>query len=101
MQNQYFRTFIGIPVQVGPGFLSARQEMIRILKGERISWVVPERYHVTLRFLGDTGLKTATSIGKAILEQVEVPARSMISLERPGLFGPPRNPQGGVGWIWQ
>lgn len=51
-----YRTFIAVPLRVGEEFLHARAALMERLSGDRISWVNPERYHVTLKFLGDTSL---------------------------------------------
>ena len=51
---KYLRTFIALPLKVNNHFLKSREEMMQKLVDERISWVDPERYHVTIRFLGDT-----------------------------------------------
>ena len=95
MEN--YRTFIGIPVRVGDEFLRAREELMKSLEEERISWVASNRYHVTLRFIGDTGLPAVRAIKKALREQVEVPHRSHVKLGHPGIFGPRKKPR--VIWI--
>ena len=95
MEN--YRTFIGIPVRVGDEFLRAREELMNRLGGERISWVAPHRYHVTLRFIGDTELPAVSAIKEALREQVEVPPRSHVKLGHPGIFGPRKKPR--VIWI--
>lgn len=97
MQIQYYRTFIGLPVRVSEKFLRARQDLMDALKDERISWVAPHRYHVTLRFIGDTELSEVEAIRKALGEQVKVPSKSQVKLSHPGIFGPSGNPR--VIWI--
>ncbi len=47
MESQYYRTFIGLPLRLEQVSVEARQELMSALKGERISWVKPENYHVT------------------------------------------------------
>ena len=97
MQIQYYRTFIGIPVRVNDEFLRAREELINTFKGERISWVAPHNYHVTLRFIGETEPSVVRALGKALREKIEVPRKSHVKLGHPGLFGPRKNPR--VIWI--
>lgn len=91
------RTFIGVPLRVGEEFLKARIALISRLSGERISWVDPERYHVTLRFLGDTPPELVRTIGNALLEKVEPPLREELDLHQAGSFGPRKKPR--VVWV--
>lgn len=97
MQNQYYRTFIGIPVHVGDAFLSAREELIAALNMERISWVDPERYHVTLRFIGETERRQVDIIGNILRERLSVPGITEYGISNPGLFGPEKKPR--VVWV--
>ena len=97
MEKQFYRTFIGLPVKVGEGVLEARRELMSSLSGERISWVDPERYHVTLRFLGDTEISAIKRIGRAIQEGVAIPQKSSTFLTQPASFGPRKKPR--VIWI--
>ncbi len=97
MQNQYFRTFIGVPAGVGEQFLQAREELISALHDERISWVSPDLYHVTIRFLGDTEIRLVKEIGGALRKHVKQPGKSLVQLHRLGSFGPPKKPR--VVWV--
>ena len=94
---KYFRTFIGLPVKVGERVLEARRELMESLSGERISWVDPERYHITLRFLGDTKITAIDEIGKALYEKVNIPEKLHVPFAQTGSFGPRKRPR--VIWI--
>lgn len=97
MINQYYRTFIGLPVKAGPGVLRARLELMESLKGERISWVDPLRYHITVRFLGETRIPDVEKIGKALQSGLQLPDQWMVSTAKAGSFGPRNMPR--VIWI--
>ena len=96
MEKSY-RTFIGLPFQVEPEFLEARQELIATLAGERISWVEPERYHVTIRFLGDTERPLIGEIGKRLQDGISMPDNTRLKLNTLGSFGPRKRPR--VLWV--
>ncbi|MDF1576625.1 MAG: RNA 2',3'-cyclic phosphodiesterase [Bacteroidales bacterium] len=95
--EKYFRTFIGLPFHVSGEFLKSREDLMKTLSGERISWVDPERYHITLRFIGDTDLSVVEEIGKALHAGVTVPGRTEISMGELGSFGPRKRPR--VLWL--
>lgn len=97
MEMQYYRTFIDLPVNVSEEVLEARQEMKKSLAGERISWVDPDRYHITLRFLGDTRISVVGDIKQALEKNIEIPKKTHVMLTRPGSFGSRKNPR--VIWI--
>ncbi len=97
MINPYFRTFIGLPLRVGSGFLEARNVLMGMLGEEKISWVPPENYHVTLRFIGSTDPFDVKRIGDALVSRITVPSRTTIRLAGPGSFGPQKKPR--VIWV--
>jgi 2'-5' RNA ligase len=97
MENQYYRTFIALPVRVGEELLELRQEMMTALEDERISWVDPKRFHVTLRFLGDTLLSDVDRISKAFKEGGFRPDAISVPVIGVGSFGPQKKPR--VIWI--
>ena len=97
MEPQYFRTFIGLPVSVGSKFLWARNQLMEAFADERISWVNPENYHVTLRFLGDTDVTAIHQIKEALQSEVKLPLESRLQLKGPGSFGPRKKPR--VIWL--
>ena len=97
MEPQYYRTFIGLPVRVGSTVLWARNQMMEAFTDERISWVKPENYHVTLRFLGDTDVSAIPQIKEALQKEIELPLKSSLQLIGPGSFGPRKNPR--VIWL--
>ncbi|HDS06871.1 MAG TPA: RNA 2',3'-cyclic phosphodiesterase [Bacteroides sp.] len=97
MKEQYYRTFIGVPLRVGPLFLEAREELMEILAGERISWVHPSRYHVTMRFIGNTRQPAISRISRALEETTETPVKQHITLGDLGSFGDRVQPR--VLWV--
>ena len=97
MENQYYRTFIGLPVSVERSVLNARAELMQLLGGERISWVDPKRYHITLRFLGDTPLPEVGEIGRALHEGLDLPGKWNVPMSGAGSFGPRKYPR--VIWV--
>lgn len=97
MKSQYFRTFIALPLHVDTGFIQARKELVTALGGERISWTNPEQYHVTLRFIGDTGLADVKKIGNALHAGIHIPERIRLNLTDVSTFGPRKKPR--VIWV--
>jgi 2'-5' RNA ligase len=61
---EFYRTFIALPIAVGEEVHRTLEILKQTLTGERISWVPPDRYHLTLRFLGDTPLKQVEAIAE-------------------------------------
>ncbi len=94
---EFYRTFIGLPVKVGKGFLEARQELIKSLAGERISWVDPGRYHITLRFIGDTQISDLEAVRETLENEVVLPGKTQLQLSHVGSFGPRKKPR--VIWV--
>ena len=97
MEPQYYRTFIGIPVRAGSEVLGVRSQLMEALADERISWVSPLNFHVTLRFLGDTDVSAIPQITEALQSEVEIPFESSLQLTGPGSFGPKKKPR--VIWL--
>ncbi len=94
---EIYRTFIGIPVKVDGKFLETRSEMMEMLGGERISWVDPDNFHVTIRFIGDTKTDRVQLIGNVLEDTVTIPERRETSLGTAGSFGPRKKPR--VVWV--
>lgn len=93
MEKQYYRTFIALPVRVGDDLLSLRQELMHSLKDERISWVDPKNFHVTLSFLGDTLPGDVDRISQALREGKHVQKSMSVTMSGVRSFGPERNPR--------
>lgn len=96
-EHPYYRTFIALPVRVGREVMQARDQLMEALAHERISWVNPANYHVTLRFLGDTDKKAIPQIKKALHQGLEPPWKSKVSLTGPDSFGSRKTPR--VIWL--
>jgi len=97
MESQYYRTFIAAPLRVEGQFLQARQELITMLKGERISWTNPDQFHVTLRFIGDTEVVDIKKIGFALQAGIHIPERIRLNITELASFGPKKRPR--VIWV--
>lgn len=96
LENPYYRTFIGLPVELPPPVLAARKELIRLLDKEQISWVDPSLFHITLRFLGDTPAGEIERIAEALAQEVCIPEKTVVPMSGLGVFGPRKRP----GVIW-
>jgi RNA 2',3'-cyclic 3'-phosphodiesterase len=97
MKSQYLRTFIGLPVHPGKEMLEARRELMTALEGERISWTDPARYHVTLRFIGDTEESMVRGIGKALHSGLNIDQQVIMEFTGLASFGPRKKPR--VIWV--
>ena len=94
---KYLRTFIAVPINLENHFLAARAELMERLSNERISWVDPERYHITIRFLGDTPPDLLESIRISMRTSIRVPHKDMLEMGAVGSFGPMKKPR--VVWL--
>lgn len=94
---KYLRTFIAVPVKLGNHFTAARAELMEGLSQERISWVNPERYHITIRFLGDTPPDLLESIRVSMRTNIELPQKTLLQVGNAGSFGPMKKPR--VIWL--
>ncbi len=97
MESQYYRTFIGLPLQVEEKFLQARHTLRAKLVEERISWTNPAQYHVTLRFIGDTEFSDVEKIGDSLHTGIHIPKRIRLDTGRLDSFGPRKRPR--VIWV--
>lgn len=95
MEN--YRTFVGIPLKVDAAFLTDRAALMLSLEGERVSWVRPENFHLTLRFLGDVPTGSVDELGAALDHFLVPPAVKIVDLTGPGVFGPRKKPR--VIWV--
>ncbi|WP_163716575.1 RNA 2',3'-cyclic phosphodiesterase [Mangrovibacterium lignilyticum] len=48
------RTFVAIKIELQPAFQELIGKLKRSLDGEKIRWVIPENFHLTLHFFGNT-----------------------------------------------
>ena len=97
MESPYYRTFVGLPLKVEEPFLEARKDLLRALEEERISWTLPDKYHVTLRFLGDIERNAVKGIGQALHNGIAVPKQTRLFMKGLGSFGPRKKPR--VLWV--
>ena len=92
MDSGYYRTFVALPVTLGKGALDLVDELRDSLRSERISWVRPDQYHLTLRFLGDTPVGQVRHIGETLQALAHLPADTL-RLRPPASFGPRKRPR--------
>jgi len=97
MESQYYRTFVALPLKVEQSFLEARKDLLSSLEGERISWTLPDNFHVTLRFLGDVDRNAVRGIGLALRNGISVPKQTSMLMKGLGSFGPRKRPR--VLWV--
>lgn len=86
------RTFLAAKVDAGPELVQLAGILQRELTGERINWVAPENYHVTLRFLGDTPDQMVRYISGMVRQFPEIFRKSSGTIEGLGTFEQNRIP---------
>lgn len=90
---QYFRTFIALPVKAGEDLMELRHEIKTALAHERISWVDPANFHITLRFLGDTSPGDVEKISVAMKGSGFIQNASSAPVTGVKSFGPAKKPR--------
>jgi 2'-5' RNA ligase len=80
------RTFVAIPVgDPWERYLAAvSRDLAGLVSG--VSWVKPENFHMTLRFLGDLGESGAARVGEAVARAAEGIAAPVAALGPVGAF---------------
>ncbi len=92
MEQEYYRTFIALPVTAGPELISVAEGLRHVLSGERISWVKPDNFHFTLRFLGETPADRVGQIGEALKSGIHA-THFRLRMTHPDRFGPRKRPR--------
>lgn len=80
------RTFIGIKIKAKEGFLNQLVDIRQRLVREKINWVNPERFHITLHFIGKSSDQLIASINDELSALIPVFPRPEIRLTRLGVF---------------
>ncbi len=90
---QYYRTFIAMPVEVGKDLLQLRREIMSGLEAERISWVDPANFHITLRFMGDTRVSEVERIAASMISNRFIQEARSFPVTGIFSFGPTQKPR--------
>jgi 2'-5' RNA ligase len=91
MEN--YRTFLALPLEVDLKFMEDRDALRSLLGHERISWVKPKNYHLTLRFIGDTPAEQVAQISQVLRQAGDLPEVNALHFTGPGIFGPQKKPR--------
>lgn len=81
-----FRTFIALQVLPDREFLSLISGLKHSLESERIRWVNPGSYHITLQFLGETTEQEAEAVKSVLDECAGIHAAFSFRLAGLGVF---------------
>lgn len=91
------RTFIGIPLEPGPGFITFLNQMQEEFKDEKIRWVPDRNMHLTLAFIGPTPEDLEVLVHKAILRTAKECQSFDLKFQGLGIFPSPQKPR--VLWV--
>lgn len=91
------RLFAAIKIHPTDAFTARYWSLKTQLKDEKIRWVAPDNFHVTLWFLGETPEHHIPAISVALRQATEGISAFQISLNEIGIFGSSYNPK--VIWI--
>lgn len=85
------RTFVAVPMPVTPRLRSARDSLIALGSGLRVTRA--DQWHVTLKFLGDTDARQLPEIGRVVQRAVTDLPPMEVSLAGIGVFPELRRPR--------
>jgi 2'-5' RNA ligase len=86
------RLFIGIKIEVTQVLLDLQNDLKKILQSDKINWVDPANFHITLIFLGEVEEILVDPLIK-ILERLSSASRIFtLTYDRLGFFGTQRQP---------
>ena len=91
------RLFIAIRLSVNDEFLKNLNSLKQNLVLDKISWVKPDNFHLTLKFLGKTFTEKIPEIQNAMKEAGNNLMPFDLSLDKLGIFGSSYNPK--VIWV--
>lgn len=91
------RLFIAIRLSVNDQFLKNLNSLKQNLILDKISWVKPDNFHLTLKFLGKTSTVKIPDIQNAMKESANSLVPFNLSLNKLGVFGSRYNPK--VMWV--
>lgn len=80
------RVFIGIKIYPSDDMLELTGELRSLLKNEKIRWVVPQNYHITLHFLGQTSAQRIEEIGNTLQSGIPGFPDFQLMIESIGIF---------------
>jgi len=91
------RLFAAIKIHPTEAFASRYWSLRKHLKDEKIRWVDPDNFHITLKFLGETPEHHIPGIAVALRKAAENISPFQLSLTNTGIFGSSYQPR--VIWI--
>jgi 2'-5' RNA ligase len=91
------RTFIAVDIPVNDTVNSLLNKLRHELEDERIKWIKPEQFHITLQFLGDTEEPLINSVDHALDRIAGNISGFTLKLTEFGVFKNLRNPR--ILWI--
>lgn len=87
------RIFLAIDIVLSESYRSRIQKLKSDLTDERIRWVKPENYHITLHFFGDTRAEDQAKLVRLLTEFVSKRKALSFSLGHLAFFKKGRDPQ--------
>jgi 2'-5' RNA ligase len=87
------RLFVAVKIEPDTRLLETYNALRYALQFEKISWVKPGNFHITLKFLGKTPEEKLPDIRKALKETTAQQQPFTLNLAGTGLFGSSYNPR--------
>ena len=87
------RLFVAVKVEPDVPLLKTYQALRYALQGEKIGWVKPENFHLTLKFLGKTPEEKLPAIQEALQEVAAGHSPFTFKISGTGLFGSSYKPR--------
>ena len=87
------RLFIAIRIIPDQNMLDQYNSLKESLNAHNIRWVEPDKFHITLKFLGDTSDEVISDVNKVIIDTFVSKRSFNIELIKTGIFGSRYDPR--------
>ncbi len=87
------RLFVAVKIKPDENFLSLLYDLQHKLQFEKISWVRPDNFHITLKFLGKTAEEKLPDIKKALQKAASGYSSFTLNISGTGIFGSSYKPR--------
>ena len=87
------RLFLAIKISPNAKMIDTYNSIRKALEYNKISWIDPDKFHITLKFFGDTSEESISIVNRVIIDSIESFSSFDIEFKKTGVFGSSYKPR--------